>query len=506
MDILGYNISKKPQDTVEKNLNTFSSKESNDGTLEVEGGIDFAGQNRYILDLDAQFETEKQRIDAYRVAANTADLSVAIDDIVNESIVITGQDDVIDLTLDDVDLSDGVKKKVFEEFEYIMTLLDFNNKGDDIFKRWYIDGKIYYHKVVGKNEGDGLAELRYLDPRRIKKVRETVVTPNGAKPIGSKEYYVYSLADPDKKKQTIVYGDGKALEIHTDMVAYAHSGLIIDGTAQVDSYIQKSLKPLNQLMALEDSVVVYRVSRAPERRIFYIDVGNLPKTRAEGYIQSIIGKYKNKVTYDATTGSFTNNKNQMSMLEDIWLPRREGSRGTEVSTLPGGQSLGEMEDVNYFKQKLWKSLHLPMSRLDDSGGNTFNAGRATEISRDEIKFTKFVHKLQKQFGALILDSLKTQLILKKIITDKDWEKNKYNFKLRYNTDSYYSELKEMELLNDRVSAISEMDTYVGKYFSPQYVMKTILQMSDEDIKQMQEETAEAVKLGLIPDPAKKEEE
>ena len=493
MKLFGYTISKKPLDTEEKDLKTFSSVESNDGTIEVESGVNFASLSKYVLNLDSEFESERQRIDAYRNAARLVDLSTAIDEITNDAIVTSG-DLVVNIVLDKTKFSDNIKTKIIEEFEYVLGLLNFNNNGDEIFKRWYIDGKIYYHKVVGKSEKDGIVEVRYLDPRRIKKVRESVKGDDGTI-VGSKEYYVYSLEDinKDNNYQVILNGGSKALEIHPDMIAYAHSGLVIEGTSQVDSYLQKALKPLNQLTNLEDSLVVYRVSRAPERRIFYIDVGNLPKTRAEGYIQSIIRKYKNKITYDASTGSFTNNKNQMSMLEDIWLPRREGSRGTEVSTLPGGQSLGELDDVEYFRKKLWRALHMPLSRMASDA--QFNIGRSSEITRDEVKFGKFINKLQHQFGGLLLDILKTQLILKKIITEQDWKNNKYNITLQFNSDDYFTELKKTEVLNERLHALESIDPFVGKYFSPQYVMKNVLQMTEEDIKDLKKELKES---GLSP--------
>jgi hypothetical protein len=500
LELFGYSITKSLDDT-EKTLQTFSTKEPETGAVEIESGANFAGLNKYILDLDQEFDNEKQRIDAYRVAAKTPHISTAIDDIVNEAVVNNSNSDVVKLDLDNIKFSVGIKNKIQDEFTHINNLLNFNDDAANIFRRWYIDGKINYHKIVDEKKiSNGIVEMRYLDPRRIKKVRDNVKNGDG-KVIKTNEYYVYSLSDPDSKVKD--YSNQVALEISPDMIAHANSGIVVEGTSVVESYLQKALKPLNQLTNMEDSLVVYRVSRAPERRIFYIDVGNLPKTRAEQYVKSIIGKYKNKVTYDATTGSFTNNKNQMSMLEDIWLPRREGSKGTEVSTLPGGQSLGDLEDVTYFKTNLNKALHVPLSRMESE--STFNLGRSSEITRDEIKFGKFISKLQRGFGNLLLDTLKTQLLLKNIITEDDWNKFKNSFRLVFSTDAYFSELKDAEVLNARLENLEAIGEHIGRYFSPQYVMKTVLHMTEEEIKEQQDEIAEAIKDGIIKDPNKEED-
>lgn len=494
MNLLGYSIN-KVEKNLEKNKETFSVKKQEDGSVEVETGSDFYGLNKYILNLESEFETEKQRVNAYRKASEMPEISIAVDDIVNDAIVSGEAGNITDLNLDDTEFSDNIKKNILEEWENILNLFSYQKNVQKMFRRWYIDGKIYYHKVVGKNIKEGIVELRYLDPRRIKKVVEHKKDDDG-KVLETKEYFVYSLSDPNKKETN--YGNRKnALEIQPDMISFSHSGLSVDGSSVIESYLQKALKPLNQLMNLEDSLIVYRVSRAPERRIFYIDVGNLPKTRAEQYISSIIGKYKNKITYDATSGSFTNNKNQMSMLEDIWLPRREGSRGTEVTTLPGGQNLGDLDDVLYFKTKLMKSLHIPLSRMETD--TPFSSGRSSEITRDEIKFGKFISKIQSQFGEILLDTLKTQLLLKNVITTEDWEKELNNISLLFTVDSHFSELKKIEIMNDRLDSLEKIKEYVGTYFSHEYIMKNILRMTNEDIEQNKKEIIAGKKDGSIKD-------
>lgn len=497
MKLFGYNIS-RDQNKLEKEKLTFSSEETNDGTVEVEtSGGGYATLNKYILNLESEFVDERARVNTYRKAAKHPDIAIAIDEIVNDAIV-NEDHETISLSLDDSDLSESIKKKIRDEFDHILKLLDFNVDGSDIFKRWYIDGKIFYHKVttVNKqtNKSEGIVELRYLDPRRIKKVREVIKDQQGNNTTKIREYYVYTLKEINKAKTNTLVptSDVKAVEIEPDMIAMAHSGLSNNDNYHIESYLDKALKPLNQLTNLEDSVVVYRVARAPERRVFYIGVGNLPKTRAEQYMKSIIDKYKNNVVYDSNTGAFTNNNNQISMMEDFWLPRREDGRTTQIDTLPSASNLGEMEDVNYFKNRLFKALHLPLSRFGDEN-NTMGLGRSSEITRDELKFTKFINKLQRQFSALLYNILKTQLILKGILTEDDWETHRSFILFEFTADSFYTELKNAEIMTERLTLLDSINEHVGKYFSIEYVQRNILMMDDDDIDEMKKQIEEEAK-------------
>jgi len=484
----GYTLSKDDGNEEEK-LNSFAPPVIQDGAIELEDvGTDHASNTRYIYDFDVHFTSEEEKINAYRNAAGYPEVDYAVTDIVNETIVQDQYKDAIFIELDTTEFSKNVQTKIKDEWQEISRLLNLNNDAGELFKRWYIDSKIYFHKIVkDKKEHEGIKEIRYLDPRRIKKVRHVEKSVSGAgQTIESvEEYYIYSLRKIVKEKlNTDTMGNSSidALRIPVDMIAYAHSGLIDLSSGEVKSHLHKALKPLNQLNLVEDAMVIYRLSRAPERRVFYIDVGNLPKTRAEQYMKNLIDKYKNNFVYDVKTGEVNTSKKNLSMMEDIFLPRREGSKGTEVDTLQGGQNLGEIEDVTYFKQKLYRALNVPISRLEPDSG--FNLGRSSEITRDELRFSKFAEQLRKQFNDILYDLLKTQLVLKKIITSDDWDNQKHNVKFIYNKDSYFEELKSQEILEGKLEILERIDPFTDKYFSVEWVRKVVLLQNDDEIKEI----------------------
>jgi hypothetical protein len=451
------------------------------------------------VDLEGAVRNELELITRYREMANHPELEQAIDDIVNESITHDVSGRTVDIVLDKLKQPDTVKRKIAEEFENVLKLLNFGNLADDLFKRWYIDGRIYYHVVVDeKKPKEGIQELRYIDPRKIRKVRELIKDADpktGAQIIKSiAEYYVYS----DKGTTTQTYGAkvNSGLRISTDSVINVNSGLMDAKNTFVISYIHKAIKPLNQLRMVEDAVVIYRLSRAPERRVFYIDVGNLPKGKAEQYLRDVMVKYKNKVVYDSSTGEVRDDRKHMSMLEDFWLPRREGGKGTEITTLPAGQNLGELEDVKYFRQKLLQSLNVPMSRLEPQQGGMIGMGRVSEVTRDEVKFTKFITRLRNKFSQIFDYALGTQLALKGICTKEEWEQFKEDVYYDYKKDNNFTELRDAELLRERLSLLTTVDPYLGRYYSAKWVKKHVLQMTEEEIEDMKKEMAEEEEQGV----------
>jgi hypothetical protein len=446
------------------------------------------------VDLEGSVRNELELITRYREMANHPELESAIDDIVNESITHDESGEVVTINLDKLKQPDTIKKKIIEEFHNVQRLLNFNNLADDLFKRWYIDGRIYFHIVVNdKNPKEGIQELRYIDPRKIRKIREINKERDpktGANVIKSiAEYYVYN--DRGTTTQTYTAGTNQGLRIAPDSVININSGLMDAKNTFVISYIHKAIKPLNQLRMIEDAVVIYRLSRAPERRVFYIDVGNLPKGKAEQYLRDIMIKYKNKMVYDAQTGELRDDRKHMSMLEDFWLPRREGGKGTEITTLPAGQNLGQIEDVDYFKKKLLQSLNVPYSRLDTSAGGGFaSMGRSTEITRDELKFAKFIVRLRNKFSQIFDIALKTQLSLKGICSVEEWDQFKESIYYDYKKDNNFTELRESELMRERVQTLQMLDPYIGKYFSQTWAKKNVLRMTDEEIEAMTKEMEE----------------
>ena len=450
-------------------------------------------QNAYYgtyVDLEGAVRNELELITRYREMANHPELEMAIDDIVNEAISHDDSGRTVNIITDKLKQPETIKKKIHEEFETVLKLLNFGNLSDDLFKRWYIDGRIYFQVVVDeKNPKEGIQELRYIDPRKIRKVREVKKArdPKTAAQIieSIAEYYVYN----DRGTTTQMYSAqvNQGLRIAPDSVINVNSGLMDARNTFVISYLHKAIKPLNQLRMVEDAVVIYRLSRAPERRIFYIDVGNLPKGKAEQYLRDVMIKYRNKMVYDASTGELRDDRKHMSMLEDFWLPRREGGKGTEITTLPAGQNLGELEDVKYFRQKLLQSLNVPISRLEPQQGGMIGLGRTTEVTRDEVKFLKFIIRLRNKFSQIFDSALEKQLVLKGICTREEWSEFKENIYYDYVKDNNFTELRDAELLTTRVQTLTSVDPYVGRYYSATWVRKHILQQTDDDIKQIDKE-------------------
>jgi hypothetical protein len=426
--------------------------------------------------------------------SNHPELEQAIDDIVNEAITHDDTGDVVTINLDKLKQPESIKKKIIEEFNNVQKMLNFANLADDLFKRWYIDGRIYFHVVVNeKNPKEGIQELRYIDPRKIRKVREIIKDRDpktGTMIIKAiVEYYVYN--DRGTTTQTYTAGVNAATRIAVDSVINVNSGLMDAKNTFVISYLHKAIKPLNQLRMIEDAVVIYRLSRAPERRVFYIDVGNLPKGKAEQYLRDIMVKYRNKMVYDANTGEMRDDRKHMSMLEDFWLPRREGGKGTEITTLPAGQNLGQIEDVDYFRKKLLQSLNVPYSRMDSQGGGGLaSLGRSAEITRDELKFAKFIVRLRNKFSQIFDHALRVQLSLKGICSQEEWDQFKEDIYYDYKKDNNFTELREAELLRERITTLQLLDPYIGKYFSQTWAKKNVLRMSEDEIEQMDKEMEE----------------
>ena len=478
-----------------------------------EDGVDnyiasgFYGQ---YVDIEGAYRSEHELIKRYREMALHPEADGAIEDVVNEAIVSDLYDSPVELELSNLNASDGIKKRMREEFAYLKELMDFDRKCHEIFRNWYVDGRLFYLKVIDqKNPQEGIQDLRYIDPMKIKYIRQekkpnnrdltTLQVNKDAVPNPTfDEYYIYTHKPNYPTGMVSSSGKGQ-VKIAKDSITQCTSGLVDRNKNRVLSYLHKAIKALNQLRMIEDSLVIYRLSRAPERRIFYIDVGNLPKNKAEQYLREVMGRYRNKLVYDANTGEIKDDKKFMSMLEDFWLPRREGGRGTEITTLPGGQNLGELEDVKYFQKKLYKSLNVPNSRLETE--TTFNIGRAAEITRDEVKFQKFVARLRKRFGELFVDLLKTQLILKGIVSIEEWEDMKEHIQFDYIADNYFSELKDIEIRNERINQVAAMDPYVGKYFSIEYMRRQVIKQTDQEIVEIDEQIEKEIADGKLMDPA-----
>ena len=470
-------------------------------TTAMDDGAVTITQNAYYgtyVDLEGAVRNELELITRYREMANHPELEMAIDDIVNEAITHDVSGRTVDIVLDKLKQPESIKKKILEEFNNILKLLNFNNLADDLFKRWYIDGRIYYHVVVDESlPKQGIQELRYIDPRKIRKVREIKKDRDpktGTQIIKSiAEYYVYNDRGTSTQQYSAQVSSG--VRIAPESILNVTSGLMDAKNAFVISFLHKAIKPLNQLRMIEDAIVIYRVSRAPERRVFYIDVGNLPKGKAEQYLRDVMIKYRNKVVYDAQTGEIRDDRKHMSMLEDFWLPRREGGKGTEITTLPAGQNLGEMEDVKYFRQKLLQSLNVPISRLEPQQGGMIGVGRTTEVTRDEVKFTKFIIRLRNKFSQIFDHALRTQLVLKGICSSDEWDDFRESIYYDYKKDNNFTEMRDAELLRERVNLLQTVDPYIGRYYSAAWVRKNILQMSDEVIGEMDKQIAEEEKDG-----------
>jgi 5S rRNA maturation endonuclease (ribonuclease M5) len=483
--LFGYKIGK---DEPEKdNLKSFVPPTEDDGSVSIMGG----GIYGTYIDLEGQIRNDADLIKKYREMAIQPECDAAIDDIVNEAIVFQDNDYPVQINLEKLQQPESIKKKIKEEYEHVMKLLDFNNQGYDIFRRWYVDGKLYYHMVIDeKNARQGLKEIRYVDPRKIRKVRElqkdklnlVQAEPAIKKPV---EYYVFS-------EKGFAKDANQGLKISTDSICYVHSGVSDKDGKVIISHLHKAIKPLNQLRMLEDATVIYRISRAPERRIFYIDVGNLPKIKAEQYLREIMQKYKNKLVYDAQTGEIRDDRRFQTMLEDFWLPRREGGKGTEITTLPGGQNLGQIEDVQYFQEKFYKSLNVPISRLKSDTG--FSLGRASEITRDELKFSKFIARLRLRFSHLFDRLLETQLLLKGVCTRAEWLQLKEEISYTFQSDVHFTEMKEAELMKERIAILTDLDQFVGKYISRKYVRTKVLRQTEDEMEQIDKEMEEELPL------------
>ena len=483
--LFGFTIQKAQKDMGPREK-TFTDPTPDDGAIEIAGGGFFSS----VLDTDGRERSDLDFIRKYRDIAMQAECDAAIEDIVNEGIISNLNDVAVQIDLINIPYSEKIKRRIRNEFDEVLRLLNFNEKGHDIFRRWYIDGRIYYHKVIdSKDPQRGVTQLRLIDPTKIRKVRETQKEPDvknqGIEMISKvEEYFIYN----DKGFAGAgVHGTDQGIRISSDAIVYVPSGLLDGNSGRVLSYLHKAIKPVNQLRMIEDAIVIYRISRAPERRIFYIDVGNLPKIKAEQYLKNVMDRYRNKLVYDASTGEIRDDRNHMSMLEDFWLPRREGGRGTEISTLPGGSNLGEIDDIVYFQRKLYRSLNVPISRLEAE--QSFSLGRATEITRDELKFTKFVQRIRKKFTPIFTDVLKTNLLLKGIISPEDWPRMQEHIQYDFMEDGHFAELKEAELLEDRIQALDGIQSYIGTFFSKEYVLKKVLRFTDAEVIEMRDQIA-----------------
>ena len=495
--LFGYSLDRKKGKV---NAPSFVRKESDDAASPIAAGGYFG---QYVEMGDAANKaSEADLVGRYREMSLHPEADSAINDVVNEAIAGDLNDHPVDIDLQNMKVSQTLKNRIREEFENVLILLDFDKKAYDIFRRWYIDGRLFYHKMINVDKpSEGITELRYIDPRKIKKViefdkpkdRQVQITDPEVSTLIPKsvEYYIYS---PKGLKGY----ENNGIRIAPDAVTYAHSGQFDMQRNYVRSHLHKAIKAINQLRMIEDSLVIYRLSRAPERRIFYIDVGNLPKQKAEQYLREVMSRYRNKLVYNADTGEIRDDKKFMSMLEDFWLPRREGGRGTEITTLPGGQNLGELEDVKYFQKKLYRSLNVPESRLESE--SSFNVGRSAEITRDEVKFQKFIVRLRKKFTDLFDDLLKTQLVLKGVISLEEWDDLKEHIQYNFIADNYFSEMKEKEVMNERMSLLAQMDPFIGKYFSLEYMRRYILKQTDAEFGDIDEQMSAEVEAGLVIPP------
>ena len=492
-ELFGFQITrvKKTEDPKQ----SFTTAQADDGTQTVAAGGYF-GQ---YLDMEGTAKSEADLIRRYREISLHPECDMAVEDIVNEAVVANELKEPVRVNTEHLPYGKDIKRKIEDEFSGILKLMNFNTKGHDIFRRWYVDGRIYYQKIIDrKSPITGITELKYIDPRKIKKIREVrKKRPEGAtENLDIVDEYVEYYLFNEKGVSGTTSGGG--VKIAPDTISFCPSGLVDQQKNIVMSYLHKAIKPVNQLRMIEDAVVIYRIARAPERRIFKIDVGNLPKVKAEQYLRDVMARYRNKLVYDASTGEIRDDRNYMSMLEDFWLPSREGGRGTDISTLPGGQNLGEIADIEYFQKKLYRSLNVPVSRLESSQG--FNLGRASEITRDELKFTKFVQRLRKKFTELFNDLLKTQLILKKVISEDDWHTISHNLQYDFLQDGHFAELKHAELMRDRIALVNEMRDMVGKYFSVEYMRKNVLKQSESEIQEMDKQIKQEIDDGIISSP------
>lgn len=479
MQIFGFEIKRKQ--TAE--VGGIVTPTSDDGSTVVSSSA--TSYYGMVMDMDTIVKNENDLIRRYRETSLYADCDAAIEDIVNEAIIAEPDDQAVKINLDKVKLSEGIKGKIRTEFDEVLRLLNFDDKGHDIFRQWYIDGRLYYNILLDPKQPKlGIQELRYVDPRKIRKIKkvEKKRTPQGVDVVvKSEEFYLYN--DKGIQENTT-----QGIKLSLDSIIYTPSGVVDQNTGMMMSYLHKAIKPTNQLKMIEDAVVIYRISRAPERRVFYVDVGNLPKLKAEQYVNDIMNKFRNKIVYDATTGETRDDRRHLSMMEDFWMPRREGGKGTEITTLPGGQNLGDIADIQYFQTKLYQALNVPLSRLQPATG--FSLGRSTEITRDEIKFNKFVARLRKKFSGLFSGALRVQLIAKGIIRDEEWDVIEQAIQYDYQQDNHFTELKDNELLLQRLAALQQVEPYIGRFYSSTWIRKNVLGQTDEEIEIMEKEMAE----------------
>ena len=493
-ELFGFSITRLKKQSDPKQ--SFTVAPADDGTQTIAAGGYF-GQ---YLDMEGTAKTEADLIRRYREIALHPECDLAVEDIVNEAIVANENKEAVRVNVDNLPYGKDVRRKIENEFKEVLRLMQFNTKGHDIFRRWYVDGRIFYQKVIDRNSTNkGITELKYLDPRKIKRIREVrkkrpegATGPNMLTVVDEfVEYYLFN-------EKGVMNSTSGGIKIAPDTIAYCPSGLVDQTKNMVLSYMHKAIKPVNQLRMIEDATVIYRIARAPERRIFKIDVGNLPKQKAEQYLRDVMARYRNKLVYDASTGEIRDDRNYMSMLEDFWLPSREGRRGTDITTLPGGQNLGEIADIEYFRSKLYRSLNVPVSRLESNSG--FNLGRASEITRDELKFTKFVQRLRKKFTELFNDILRTQLILKGIINEEDWQSVRDSITYDFLQDGHFAELKNTELMRERLQLANEMRDYIGKFYSVDYVRKNILKQNAREIEEIDNQIKKEIDNGIISAP------
>ena len=504
--LFGFSI----EDTQKKSKTIISPvpKNNEDG---VDNFISSGFYGQYV-DIEGAYRSEYDLIKRYREMALHPEADGAIEDVVNEAIVSDLYDSPVEIELSNLSVGEPIKKKIREEFKYIKEIMDFDKKSHEIFRNWYVDGRVYYLKVIDvKNPQDGIQDLRYIDPLKIKFIRQEKKKPGTDPSIRIQtdkeevpnpefdEFYIYTPKVQHPTSMIGQMGGKNSIKIAKDSITMCTSGLVDRNKNRVLSYLHKAIKALNQLRMIEDSLVIYRLSRAPERRIFYIDVGNLPKVKAEQYLKEVMSRYRNKLVYDANTGEVRDDRKFMSMMEDFWLPRREGGRGTEITTLPGGQNLGELADIEYFQKKLYRALGVPESRIAAEGG--FNLGRSSEILRDELKFAKFVGRLRKRFAAMFSDMLRTQLILKNIITPEDWDSMEDHIQYDFIYDNQFAELKESELMEGRLGMLATIEPYIGKYYSTEYVRKRILRQTDGEIVEIDTQIEDEIQKGIIPDPS-----
>ena len=485
MQIFGFEIKRKEEAQL-PSVVPPSPQET--GATVVNTGVNAGGYYGMVMDLEGVIKNENDLIRRYREVSQYSDCDAAIEDIINEAIVADEDRNSVEIVLDEVPVSDNIKNKIREEFGNILKILKFNERAHETFRAWYIDGRLYYQILIDENNiKNGIVELRYIDPRKIRRIKNIKKerTSQGVEVVKEvEEYYLYN--DKGITEQTT-----QGVKLGLDSVVYCPSGFIDPNTGMAMSYLHKAIKPVNQLKMIEDSLVIYRISRAPERRIFYVDVGNLPKLKAEQYVSDIMNKFRNKIVYDATTGETRDDRRHLSMMEDFWMPRREGGKGTEITTLPGGQNLGEIQDIEYFQNKLYMSLNVPISRLQQSQG--FSIGRSQEINRDEIKFNKFIVRLRKKFNALFNGALRVQLIAKGVITPDDWDEISYNIKYDYLEDNHYAELRDAEILQSRMNLLQSVDPFIGKYYSMDWAKRNILRMDKDEVKEMDKQISKEQK-------------